>query len=162
MSRKTPDSHRGFNDVIGIALLAAALLLLVAQFSFDRYDLSFVSSTPHNHAHNWIGSLGAYTAYAFFFVFGLTAYIFPFLLAAFGVGYVCNFLSHLRERKLWFGFWSVILIFSLSGLLDMMDGMLKSLRDHIDVASAGGLLGKTLFDFKLFGDDWGFWVLGSI
>jgi S-DNA-T family DNA segregation ATPase FtsK/SpoIIIE len=162
MSRKTPDSHHGLNDVIGIALLAAALLLLVAQLSFDRYDLSFVSSTPHQHAHNWIGSLGAYTAYAFFFVFGLTAYVFPFLLAAFGIGYVCNFLSHLRERKLWFGFWSVILIFSLSGLLDMMDGLFKSLRDHIDAASAGGLLGKTMFDFKLFGDDWGFWVLGSI
>ena len=36
------------------------------------------------------------------------------------------------------------------------------MRDNIDVASAGGLLGKTLFDFKLFGYDWGFWVLGSI
>ena len=42
MSRKSPpDSNNGFDDVIGVALLAAALLLLVAQLSFDRYDLSF-------------------------------------------------------------------------------------------------------------------------
>ena len=44
MSRKTPDSHNGFNDVIGVALLAAALLLLVAQFSFDRNDISFLTT----------------------------------------------------------------------------------------------------------------------
>jgi S-DNA-T family DNA segregation ATPase FtsK/SpoIIIE len=165
MSKKTgTDSNSGFNDVIGVALLAAALLLLVAQFSFDRYDLSFVSTnnTPHNHAHNWIGALGADVAYAFFFIFGLAAYIFPFLLAAFGVGYLCNFLSYLRERRVWFGLWSAVLIFSLSGLLDMMDGLLTSLRDNVDVASAGGLLGKTMFDFKLGGYDWGFWMLGSV
>jgi S-DNA-T family DNA segregation ATPase FtsK/SpoIIIE len=163
MSRKTPDSHHGFNDVIGVALLAAALLLLVAQFSFDRYDLSFVStSAPHNHTHNWIGSLGADVAYATFFIFGITAYVLPFLLAAFGIGYICNFLSYLRERRLWFGLWSTVLIFSLSGLLDRMNGLLRPLRENIDVSSAGGLLGEILFDFKLFGYDWGFWVLGSI
>jgi len=162
MSRKTPDSHHGLNDVIGIALLAGALLLLVAQFSFDRYDLSFFSTSAHHQTHNWIGSLGAHVAYGFFFIFGITAYIIPFLLAAFGIGYVCSFLSCLRERLRWFGFWSIVLIFSLSGLLDRMDGLFKALRDNIDVPSAGGLLGKTLFDFKLFGDDWGFWMFGSI
>ena len=43
MARKSgdaPNSKNGLNDVIGIALLAVALLLLVAQLSFDRYDLS--------------------------------------------------------------------------------------------------------------------------
>jgi len=163
MSRKTTDSHHGFNDVVGVALLAAALLLFVAQCSFDRYDLSFVStSAPHQHTHNWIGSLGADVAYAFFFIFGIAACIFPFLLAAFGVGHICNFLSYLREHRLWFGLWSTVFIFSLSGLLDMMNGLFRPLRENIDVSSAGGLLGETLFDFKLFGYDWGFWVLGSI
>jgi len=117
MSRKSPsDSNNGFSDVIGFALLAAALLLLVAQFSFDRYDLSFVSASnaSHHQTHNWIGPLGANVAYAFFFIFGLAAYVFPFLIAAFGVGHVCNFLSYLRERRLWFGLWSAVLIFSLT------------------------------------------------
>ena len=122
MSRKTPDSHHGLNDVIGIALLAAALLLLVAQFSFDRYDLSFVStSAPHQHTHNWIGSLGADVAYAFFFIFGIAAYIFPFLIAAFGVGYVCNFLSYLRERLRWSLLWVSVFLISLTGLLYILD-----------------------------------------
>ena len=165
MSRKTgSDSKNGFGDVIGFALLAIALLLLVAQLSFDRYDLSFVSTSnaSHHQTHNWIGPLGADTAYAFFFIFGLAAYIFPFLIAAFGAGYVCNFLSYLRERRLWFGLWSVVLILSLVGLLDMLDHPLKSLRENVDAPGAGGWLGQTLFDFRLFGCDWGFWALGSV
>ena len=63
MSRKSPsDSRNGFDDVIGVALLAAALLLLVAQFSFDRYDISFLTTQLNKPAHNWIGLLGAYLA----------------------------------------------------------------------------------------------------
>ena len=67
MSRKTSDSHNGFNDVIGVALLAAALLLLVAQLSFDRNDISFFT-TQANHsattgsncpAHIWRGGIFA-------------------------------------------------------------------------------------------------------
>ena len=165
MSRKaSSDSHHGLNDVIGFALLAVAVLLLVSQWSFDRYDLSFVSTNnaPHHQTHNWIGPFGADLAYAFFFIFGLAAYLFPFLLAAFGVSYLTHFLSYLRERRLWFGLWSVVLIFSLSGLLDMMNGPLKSLRENVDAPGAGGWLGHTLFDFKLFGYDWGFWMFGSV
>ena len=45
MSRKSSsDSHNGFADVIGVALLFAALLLLVAQFSFDHNDISFLTT----------------------------------------------------------------------------------------------------------------------
>ena len=67
MSRKTGSgSNNGSGDVIGVALLAVALLLLVAQLSFDRYDLSFFRD-PHNKPiHNWIGPLGAYLAWGTF------------------------------------------------------------------------------------------------
>jgi len=64
---------RGFGDIIGVALLAAALLLLVAQLSFDRYDLAFVRNPPNHPLHNWIGPFWAHLAYAFFFAFGVAA-----------------------------------------------------------------------------------------
>ena len=162
MSRKASDSHHGLNDVIGFALLAVAVLLLVSQFSFDRNDLAFIHTPPNKPTVNWIGPVGAHLAYATFFIFGLAAYIFPFLLAAFGIGYISSFLSYLRERRLWFGLWSAVLIFSLSGLLDMMDGLFKTLRENVDAPGAGGWLGQTLFDSKLFGYDWGFWMFGSV
>jgi len=49
MARKSAssESHRGFGDVIAVTLLAAALLLLVSQWSFDRYDLAS-NLTPPN------------------------------------------------------------------------------------------------------------------
>ena len=87
MSRKTPaGSGNGFNDIIGVVLLAAALLLLVAQLSFDRYDLAFIHTPPNKPIHDWIGPFGAHVAYASFFLFGLGAFVLPFLLAAFGLG----------------------------------------------------------------------------
>jgi S-DNA-T family DNA segregation ATPase FtsK/SpoIIIE len=164
MSRKaSSDSHHGLNDVIGFALLAVAVLLLVAQWSFDPHDLKGLILPPNNPAHNWIGPFGARLAYyATFSIFGLAAYVLPFLIAAFGIGYLCNFLSYLRERRLWFCLWSAVLIFSLSGLLSMMDGSLKPLWENVRAPGAGGWLGHTLFDFKLFGYDWGFWMFGSV
>jgi S-DNA-T family DNA segregation ATPase FtsK/SpoIIIE len=150
------------NDVIGSALLAVAVLLLVSQFSFDRDDLAFIHTPPNKPTVNWIGPVGAHLAYATFFIFGVAAYIIPILLAAFGIGYISSFLSYLRERRFWFGLWSAVLIFSLSGFLEMADGLLKTLRENVDAPGAGGWLGKTLFDSKLFGYDWGFWMFGSV
>ena len=108
------------------------------------------SSTRRPTSRRIIGSapFGAHVAYASFFIFGIVAYVFPFLLAAFGVGYLLNFLSYLRERRLWSALWSVVLVFSLTGLLHIMDGLFKTLRENIDAPGAGGWLGQTLFDFK--------------
>jgi len=122
MSRKSPsDSGRGFNDVIGVALLAAALLLVVAQFSFDRYDLSFFKD-PHNKpVHNWIGTVGAYLAWGSFLPLGAVGYLLPVLFAAFGAAYLLNFLGYLRERLRWSLLWSAVLVISLAGLLYLLD-----------------------------------------
>ena len=68
-------SKNGFNDVIGIALLFAALIILVAQLSFDKNDISFLTTHPNKSPHNLIGLFGAWIAYAIFFVFGGAAYL---------------------------------------------------------------------------------------
>ena len=122
MSRKEPvDSKRGFADVIGFALLVAGLLLLVAQISFDRFDLPFNQTPPNDLTHNKIGTLGAYLAYSFFFVFGVAAYVLPILLGLFGLALLFGFPAHVREHRGWNALWAVVLLFSLSGLLHLMD-----------------------------------------
>jgi S-DNA-T family DNA segregation ATPase FtsK/SpoIIIE len=164
MSRKTgSDSHNGFNDVIGVALLAIALLLLVAQLSFDRYDLSFFRD-PHNKPiHNWIGPLGAYLAWGSFLPLGLVGYLLPWLLAAFGAAYLLNFLGYLRERLNWSLLWSAMLIISLTGLLYIIDdgGRRGKLHETIGAQSIGGWLG-----FATYGQtenyNYGFSLLGSL
>ena len=61
---------RGFSDVIGIVLIAGALLLLVAQLSFDRYDVDSNRVPANPNAHNLIGRAGAFGANALFQMFG--------------------------------------------------------------------------------------------
>ena len=88
MSRKTgEDSKHGFNDVIGLALLALALLLLVAQLSFDLNDISWRTTQLNKPIHNWIGLLGAWLAWGSFTVFGAAAYVLPWLSGVFGAAY---------------------------------------------------------------------------
>jgi S-DNA-T family DNA segregation ATPase FtsK/SpoIIIE len=149
MSRKMGSgSNNGFGDVIGVALLAIALLLLVAQLSFDRFDISFFGD-PHNKPiHNWIGPLGAYLAWGSFLPLGLVGYLLPWLFALFGAAYLLNFLGYLRERLQWSLLWSVMLIVSLTGLLRIMDNAELLVKIPLRIGSlwgSGGLLGFTTF-----------------
>ncbi len=162
MSRKTSGPHHGWNDVIGVILLVAAVLLLVAQWSFDQNDLAFLHIPPNKPASNWIGSWGAHVAYATFFIFGLAAFLVPFLIGAFGCSFILNIWPYLRERRVHLSIWSLVFLFSFSGLLERTGNLFKALWSNIDSPGAGGWLGSTLFDFKLFGDDWGFWVFGGV
>ncbi len=145
MSRKTDsDSNNGFGDVIGVALLAVALLLLVAQLSFDPHDLKGLNLPLNKFTHNWIGPLGAYLAWWIFLPLGLVAYLVPPLLAIFGAAYLLDFLSYLRERIRWSLLWSVMLVISLTGLLYVFDpGSPRHDRLHemLGTWSAGGGLG---------------------
>ena len=45
---------------------------------------------------------------------GLGAFVLPFLLAAFGLGYLFNFIGYLRERRVWSVVWGVVMMLSLT------------------------------------------------
>jgi S-DNA-T family DNA segregation ATPase FtsK/SpoIIIE len=164
MSRKSPsDSNNSFADVIGVALLAAALLLLVAQLSFDTRDISGLNLPPNKSTHNWIGPLGAYLAWGTFLPLGVAGYLLPWLFAAFGVAYLLNFLSYLHERLRWSLLWSAILLASLTGLLYIMDnaGWLGKLKENLGSQSAGGWLGWATYG-QTQHYQYGFCLLGKV
>jgi DNA segregation ATPase FtsK/SpoIIIE, S-DNA-T family len=164
MSRKADSgSSRGFDDVIGVVLLLAALLLLMAQLSFDPHDITYLSNPPIRPAHNWIGPLGAYIAWWVFLLLGVVAYVLPLLVAVFGAAYMLGFLHYLRDRLRWSLLWSLGLLVSLTGLLFLADrgGILGKVRESIGANSAGGALG-----YLTYGESaryqWGFSLLGPI
>ncbi len=164
MSRKTGgDSKNGFGDIIGLALLAAALLLFVAQLSFDTHDISGLYFPPNKSTHNWIGPLGAYLAWGVFVPLGLVAYVVPPLLAIFGAAYLLDFLGYLRERLRWSLLWSAMLIISLTGLLFIADnaGLLGKIHERIGSQNAGGWLGYASFG-QTQNRNYGFSLLGSL
>jgi len=164
MSRRTASGPgNGLADVIGVALLAAALLLLVAQWSFDRHDISWLGD-PHNpSAHNWIKLPGAYLAWSSFLLLGIAAYLLPLVLAVFGTAYLLNFPGYLRERSRWSVLWSVILLISLTGLLYLADngGLRGKIHEVIGTQSAGGGLGWFTYG-QTPNRNFGFSLLGPI
>jgi len=159
MARKAngAESPRGLNDVIGIVLMVCAVLLLVSVLSFDRHDLSVVSTPPNRPEHNWIGPLGAHMAYWTFFVFGISGYMLPVVLAFIGLGCFFDSLAYLKRRWPW----GLILLLSLMGLLHLADlghlrepgSVFTQARTAIGAPSIGGFAGQLLYKagFNLLG-----------
>ena len=162
MARKAASDSEpahGLNDIIGVALLAAALLLLVSQLSFDRYDLARNLNPPNKPTHNWIGPMGAQVAGAAFLVFGFAAYMLPLLLALFGLAYLFDAFAYLKRRWVW----ALVLILSCMGWLHLMDephatgdsSFFTRARIAISAPCTGGFIGMTLYNYF-------FWMLGAV
>jgi S-DNA-T family DNA segregation ATPase FtsK/SpoIIIE len=144
MARKdaVPRTH-GFNDVIGVVLGAAALLLLVALFSYDPHDCSANQVPPNSPVHDLCGPLGVWVAWALFRVFGLAAFTIPVLLIVFGLGYLFAYLSYLQRRWIC----GVILLVCTMGLLTLFQPNLRLLQSAtvgVSAPSAGGYIGYAL------------------
>ena len=61
----------GANEVLGICLVALAVLFLLALFSYDKGDLSFNGTEVNDPRHNLVGILGAWLAQGCFLAFGV-------------------------------------------------------------------------------------------
>jgi S-DNA-T family DNA segregation ATPase FtsK/SpoIIIE len=157
MARKSSNetqSHHGLNDVVGVVLLGAAALLLVAMLSFDAHDIAsnYQASKPEP-AHNWIGPLGAHLAHASFFILGIAGYLLPFVLFFLGLGCFFEKFAYLRRRWPW----AVVMMVAMMGLLERMNGwrLFAHLRENLNCFNAGGLIGWALYEY-------GFWMVGSV
>jgi DNA segregation ATPase FtsK/SpoIIIE, S-DNA-T family len=83
----TPTRNRRLNELIGLLVLVASVLLLLALISYRPTDPSFntvVGSGASRSPHNWIGVIGAWLADLLLQVEGLTAFFLPVLGGALG------------------------------------------------------------------------------
>lgn len=147
VSSKTPPSLGVLGDVIGVSLLAFALMMVVAQWSFEPKDLAFLQNPPYRPAHNYIGVVGAYMAYGVFFLFGVAGYLLPALLFLFGLGFLLQFLSYLKRRWAW----ALVLLICSMGLVELNAPLFEEVTNHINTP-AGGVIGAMLKRvFSVFG-----------
>jgi S-DNA-T family DNA segregation ATPase FtsK/SpoIIIE len=110
-----PAPRGGRREVWGIALVAAWFVLSLSLFSYNWEDIGFLKAPPNDPPANFIGPVGAYAAYALFFVSGILAYALPFLALAFGL-----LLWVRRELFLRFRFfWSLMMLLSLMVLVEL-------------------------------------------
>jgi DNA segregation ATPase FtsK/SpoIIIE, S-DNA-T family len=73
----TPTRNRRLNEIIGMIVLATAVLLLLALASYTPSDPSFNTVGSYikgRPAHNWTGMVGAYLADATLQLIGIAAF----------------------------------------------------------------------------------------
>jgi DNA segregation ATPase FtsK/SpoIIIE, S-DNA-T family len=142
MARKTSagsESAHGFNDIIGIVLTGLSLLLLVALISYNPRDVPLNKLPPNPSTHNWIGPIGAWTAWFWFLVVGVAAYEMPALLFFLGLGCFFDFFAYLRRRWPW----AVVLFLCCIGLLDLYKQSLGTFQRNL-YTEAGGIIGDNM------------------
>ena len=126
-------------EILGVSLLALAVLLALSLFSYNPDDPSFNNkfSEPQKTA-NLAGVAGSYLADLFFQIFGLTAFLWPFVLILFA-------LKLFRSPELSFPATKVA---SWIGLFLAVGGSLSLGLGKVNVLGAvfdsGGALGRLL------------------
>ncbi|HEX4006751.1 MAG TPA: DNA translocase FtsK [Acidobacteriaceae bacterium] len=79
----TPTRNRRLNELVGLLVLASAILLLLALISYRPTDPSF-DSVGLGPVRNWIGPFGAHLSDIFLQIEGVSAYLIPLLVGALG------------------------------------------------------------------------------
>jgi S-DNA-T family DNA segregation ATPase FtsK/SpoIIIE len=79
----TPTRNRRLNELVGMLVLASAILLFLALVSYRPTDPSFNTVGP-GPVRNWIGPVGAHLSDLLLQFEGLSAYLLPLLIGALG------------------------------------------------------------------------------
>ena len=144
-------THRIRNDIVGLVLLCASIILLIALFSYDSHDLSVNSTSANAHIHNAIGPFGAWVAFLALEIIGVAAYVFPFLLLIVGLGCFWERMAYMRSRWAWTG----VLLLCIMGVADLFYGKHENILNHkLQLQEIpGGMLGAILnqYIFSNFG-----------
>ncbi len=83
-----PTRNRRLNELLGLVLVAAAGLLLLALVSYHPADRSWNtvgSVDPTYSAHNWAGTAGAHVSDLLLQVLGVAAFFLPLILGSTGI-----------------------------------------------------------------------------
>ena len=140
MAVKKEITRSGWLEVAGILSATMGLLVLLALLSYDPRDVSVLQFPPSDPPVNFIGPMGAWTAFLAFMGLGVAGYLVPFTL--FYCGLICLFK---REGRLWTKVvWAVVVLLSIASLLDLNAGGWAEWRSRLNVGSPGGLLGELL------------------
>jgi S-DNA-T family DNA segregation ATPase FtsK/SpoIIIE len=134
----TPKTGFLRDEVIGLLVLGASLMALLALVSHDPDDGSWCASAPAGvAANNYLGRVGAELSCTLHYVLGLAAYVVPVLLAWIAASYFLRRGFPIRAQR---AIGAVILLLSACGLLDL--DLTPWARES--VGEKGGLLGLAI------------------
>lgn len=141
----TPTKNRRLNELIGFALISAALLLFLALASYSPLDPSLntaAAASTNGPTHNWIGRVGALASDLVLQLFGISVFCVPVMMGFLGLRWFRSRPTNSPIEKL---LGAVILIFSVPALVGLLPGHLRWLH----VIAIEGVMGRILGDFLI-------------
>jgi S-DNA-T family DNA segregation ATPase FtsK/SpoIIIE len=141
--RMLPSRRRAMDEVTGVLLFFAGVLLLLALGSFDPRDVpswAFGTHFPINTPPlNFVGRVGAVIANVCYFLFGAASYFGAVALVGLGIS---QFL-HQPNLGIRAG-WAFVFVLSWSTLLDLQHLILSDWKHKFGIEGPGGWCGHHL------------------
>jgi len=135
-------ARTGWREAWGILLVTVALLFLLSLFSYEPGDIPLLKSPPNRPAENFIGPVGAWTAFFFFMALGIGAYLLPAGLMMIGL-----LLIFKREGRVWpKAIWLTLMLLSLLCIFDLQPGAWEGVVEKLNTSGPGGVVGIFLTD----------------
>jgi len=123
--------EKRLNEVRGVILIAAGLMVLASLLRLDRLDLSIYTSHPNLPPKNLLGIFGAYLGGVIVFLFGRpTSFILPSIILLLGVKYF-------RQQKPSLNLPRIIGILILLLSLGSLFGMFNLSNDYVRFYTSG-------------------------
>jgi len=127
--------HKHWNEMVGLLLFAAGLLMILSLISYSATDPCFSVTGTNAVIKNYIGIIGAYLSDALLRLFGVTTYLIAFLFLGFAVFYVLGGEAHHPHLKKIGG---LVLFFSTAAFFGLQGDTVRFLGENIP---SGGMFG---------------------
>jgi len=136
-----PERRTGKKQILGIVLMAVAVLQFMGLLTYNPWDIPTLQSPPNQPILNWIGLLGAYSSYACFFTLGIASYVLPFIIGAQGL--LCVYGEEIRPgMKVIHKFgWMSLLLLCLACGMELMHAPLEAVTKKLVLPFPGGTVG---------------------
>src|SRR5512135_1172150 len=127
--------HKHWNEIVGLLLFAAGLLIILSLISYSATDPCFSVTGTNAVIKNYIGIIGAYLSDALLRLFGVTTYLIAFLFLGFAVFYILGGEAlHPSLKKIG----GLVLFFSTAAFFGLQGETVRLLDENIP---SGGMLG---------------------
>lgn len=136
-----PEKRTGKRQIIGIILMAVAILQFMGLLTYNPWDIPTLQSPPNQPILNWIGLIGAWSSYHCFVLLGVASYVVPFIIAAQGL--LCIYGEEIRPgMKVIHKFgWMALLLLCLACGMELAQGPGGAMAAKLNIPFAGGAVG---------------------
>lgn len=107
------------NEIWGVFFLLLGLFTFASLFFYHAEDIAFYTSQPTAPVANYAGVFGAYVAFGLFLVFGISAFVIPFVFLLWAE---CFFLQKVPERKIFKFAGLAIALLSIATIVSITTG----------------------------------------